>query len=66
MPYKCTGRTVYVQKDGKWKVLKMHQTPEKAQAHLAALEANVPEAGEGAAHERMESPAKEKREKEQY
>lgn len=43
MPYKAAGRTVYVQKNGKWHVQKMHATPEKAQAHLAALQKNVEE-----------------------
>ena len=42
--YRVAGRTVYVQKGKGWKVLKMHPTPEKAEAHYKALMANVPEA----------------------
>lgn len=41
MPYKRQGRTVYVQRGGKWRLLKTHETAEKAKRHLAALNINV-------------------------
>ena len=44
MPYKVSGTTVMVEKDGKWKVLKKHPTRAKALAHMKALYANVKEA----------------------
>ena len=44
MPYKVSGTTVMVEKDGKWQVLKKHATRAKALAHMKALYANVKEA----------------------
>ena len=43
MPYKRTGRTVYVQKNGEWRVLKKHPDERAAQKHLIALRINVKE-----------------------
>ena len=44
MPYKVSGKTVYVKRGGKWVVKKTHSTPAKALAHYRALLINVPEA----------------------
>lgn len=41
MPYRARGKKVYVKKGGKWVVLKVHSTPEKAKAHATALNINV-------------------------
>lgn len=44
MPYKRVGTVVKVRRIGRWETLKRHPTVEKAEAHLRALYANVPEA----------------------
>lgn len=44
MPYRLSGNCVEVHKDGRWRLLKRHQSAEKARRHLAALKINVPEA----------------------
>ena len=41
MPYKVVGKSVMVQKGGKWHVLHTHENHAKALKHLAALEINV-------------------------
>jgi hypothetical protein len=41
MPYKTTGKTVWVQRDGRWRVLKTHESAAKAKRHLTALRVNV-------------------------
>jgi len=41
MPYKRSGKTVYVKRGGRWVVLKSHPTVNKARKHLAALNINV-------------------------
>lgn len=41
MPYKVNGTSVFVQKGGKWVLLKKHESHEKALAHLRALYANT-------------------------
>ena len=46
MPYKRIGKAVKVRKRGHWETLKVHESEEKAEAHLKALYANVPEAKE--------------------
>lgn len=46
MPYKIEGSAVFVQKGGKWQLLKRHKTHSDALAHFRALQANVPEAHE--------------------
>lgn len=43
MPYKLEGTTVYVQRNGKWVILKRHKSKAQARRHLAALQANVKE-----------------------
>lgn len=45
MPYKRVGKTVYVKKSGKWRVLKVHESTAKALAHLRALNINVSKRG---------------------
>ena len=46
MPYKLSsdGKTVLVQRSGKWTPLKRHPTRAKALRHMRALYVNVPEA----------------------
>lgn len=44
MPYRRRGRTVYVYKSGRWRVLKVHKTVGKAIRHFLALLRNVEEA----------------------
>jgi hypothetical protein len=41
MPYKSSGKRVYVKRGGKWKLLKQHGTPGQARSHVAALNINV-------------------------
>lgn len=41
MPYKLMGKTILVQRNGKWVALKTHTSREKAMAHFRALKANV-------------------------
>jgi hypothetical protein len=41
MPYKAEGNTVWVMRDGRWYVLKRHNSHAEALAHLAALNINV-------------------------
>ena len=41
MPYRVVANAVQIQKDGKWSLLKRHESHEKALAHLRALQANV-------------------------
>jgi hypothetical protein len=41
MPYKSSGKRVYVKKGGKWKLLKQHGTPGDARKHAQALNINV-------------------------
>ena len=41
MPYKRKGRTVYVLKKKRWRVLKTHPSVAAAVRHLRALMANV-------------------------
>jgi hypothetical protein len=41
MPYRLSGKTVQVQRAGRWVKLKSHPTVEAAQRHLRALYANV-------------------------
>lgn len=41
MPYKRVGKKVFVQKGGKWVLLKEHPTVSKAKKHLTALNINV-------------------------
>lgn len=47
MPYRVQGDTVYVQRNGRWVVLKKHKNAGQARAHLRALQLNVPEAHKG-------------------
>jgi len=42
MPYRVKGSTVQVKRGTRWVVLKRHPSAAKAQAHLRALNANVP------------------------
>lgn len=44
MPYKLSGKSVMVLRNGKWVILKTHPSREKARKHLAALKINVKEA----------------------
>ena len=41
MPYKASGRFVMVRRSGRWVVLKKHPNEQAANAHAAALNANV-------------------------
>jgi hypothetical protein len=41
MPYKAVGTRVLVHRDGRWRVLKVHDTAEQARKHAAALNINV-------------------------
>ena len=41
MPYKASGKFVMVRRGGKWVVLKKHPSDQAANAHAAALNANV-------------------------
>lgn len=41
MPYRLAGSAVYVQRNGKWRLLKRHPTRAKALKHLAALKINT-------------------------
>lgn len=45
MPYKATGKTVLILRDGKWVVLKRHKTEKEAQDHARALTLNVSHKG---------------------
>lgn len=41
MPYRRTGRTIYVKRVNRWQILKTHDSVAKAIKHLAALNINV-------------------------
>lgn len=45
MPYKRDGRTIYKLQNGKWVVVKVHDSVEEAKKHLAALNINVMKKG---------------------
>lgn len=47
MPYKVTKTAVYVQRNGRWVLLKQHESHAQALAHFRALQANVTEAHRG-------------------
>jgi len=41
MPYKATGKVVYVKRGARWVRHKVHPSAAKAKAHAAALNINV-------------------------
>lgn len=45
MPYKASGKTVLILRNGRWFVLKRHASAAAAQRHARALNANVKHEG---------------------